>query len=226
MLSWLEAVLVLGLAAASAGFLMSQVRRPSRWVGRLFLWNMNRSHAALTDWALKDIDAGAGAAILDVGCGGGRTVQKLAARLPDGVVYGVDHSSESVAVARIINGGLIDAGRVDIKQASVSRLPFPDDTFNLVTAVETQYYWPKPADDMREVLRVLKPGGRLVVVAETYRGGRFNWIEGPVMTLIGSSSLSLDDQRSLFLRAGYIDVEVLAEPDKGWMRASGRKPID
>lgn len=48
-------------------------------------------------------------------------------------------------------------GSCRIQRASVSKLPFSDNTFDLVTAVETQYYWPDLIKDMKEILRVLKP---------------------------------------------------------------------
>jgi ubiquinone/menaquinone biosynthesis C-methylase UbiE len=50
-------------------------------------------------------------------------------------------------------------------------LPFPDGLFDLVTAVETHYFWPDLPADMREIQRVLRPGGTLVVLAEAYKGG-------------------------------------------------------
>ena len=53
----------------------------------------------------------------------------------------------------------------------MSKLPFPDGMFDLVTAVETHYYWPDLVADMREVLRVLKPGGTFVLIAEAYKDG-------------------------------------------------------
>ena len=48
----------------------------------------------------------------------------------------------SVAVSRARNKTLMEAGLVDIRQAFVSDLPFAANTFNVVTAIETQYYWP------------------------------------------------------------------------------------
>jgi SAM-dependent methyltransferase len=74
---------------------------------------------------------------------------------------------------------------VHAEQASVSRPPFPDDKFDLVTAIETQYYWPSLQCDMKEILCVLKPGGPLMVVAESYKGGRNDAVLGPVMKLLG-----------------------------------------
>jgi ubiquinone/menaquinone biosynthesis C-methylase UbiE len=70
------------------------------------------------------------------------------------------------------NARWIDINRVEIRQGSVSQLPFPDDTFDLVTAVETHYFWPDLPADMREVFRVLKPGGAVIMIAETYKGSK------------------------------------------------------
>jgi ubiquinone/menaquinone biosynthesis C-methylase UbiE len=101
---------------------------------------MNMSHSSLTDWGLKHVLIEKHFTILDVGCGGGRTIQKLAAITTEGKLYGIDHADGSVAASRRKNAQLIQAGRVEIHQASVSRLPFPTNKFDLVTAVETQYY--------------------------------------------------------------------------------------
>jgi SAM-dependent methyltransferase len=65
---------------------------------------------------------------------------------------------------------MIAQGCVFIAQASVSKLPFKDGKFDVDTAVETQYYWPDLKNDKGEILRVLKPGGRLMIVAESYKG--------------------------------------------------------
>jgi SAM-dependent methyltransferase len=106
----------------------------------------------------------------------------------------------------------------------VSQLPFPDNTFDLVTAIETQYYWPNLVEDMREVLRVLKPGGELIVIAEMYKGGRYDKRKGPVMWLLRASHLSVNDHRELFSAAGYADVGIFEEHNKGWISAIARKP--
>lgn len=215
------------LVLAAAVYLMLQVRRPSKWLGRPFVWLMNKSHSTLTDWGLRHAEIDKNFTILDVGCGGGRTIQKLAAAVCDGKVYGVDYAEGSVAASRNGNAQAISAGRVKIKQASVSQLPFADNKFDLVTAIETQYYWSDLPNDMQEVLRVLKPGGTLLIIAETYRNGAgaVNKVFGPVMKLLGSSSLSAEDQRSLFSNAGYTDVQIFEEQKKGWICASGKKPL-
>jgi len=116
---------------------------------------MNARHSKVTDWGLGHVAVGKGDTILDVGCGGGRTVSKLAAIASEGKVYGVDYSEESVVASKRTNARGIDAGRVEIRQGSVSQLPFPDGMFDLVTGVETHFWWPDLPGDMREVFRVL-----------------------------------------------------------------------
>jgi SAM-dependent methyltransferase len=214
-----EMVFLLGATV----YVVGQVRKPDRFAGRLFAILMNKSHAKLTDWGLAHVAIEKYFTILDVGCGGGRTIEKMAALASSGTVFGIDFASGSVATSRGRNKGLIQAGRVDIRQASVSNLPFTADTFDLVTAIETQYYWPDLVNDMRAILRVLKPGGTLAVIAETYRGGSRDVVIGTAMKLFGSTSLSVKEHQDLFAEAGYVNVEVFEEQNKGWICVIGRK---
>ena len=208
--------------------LLNQFRKPTGWLGRLNLSNMNRHHSRLTDWGLARVTIGKNATALDVGCGGGRTVAKLAALAPEGSVFGIDYSEASVASSRRTNRRGIQAGRVDVRHASVSALPFAPDTFDVVTAVETHFYWPDLPSDVREVLRVLKPGGAVVIIAEAYKGGskaRQMQMFADAMSRMGSySHLTVEEHRELLESAGYSDVQLFEDYDKGWMCATGRKP--
>lgn len=212
------------LLAALMFYVLNQVRKPTKWVGRFFVWIMNMSHSSVTDWGLKHVQVEEHFTILDVGCGGGKTIQKLAALAIKGMVYGVDYAKGSVAASRGKNAQLIQEGRVEIMQGSVSELPFPENKFNLVTAVETQYYWPDLVKDMREILRVLKPGGTLIIIAESYKKGALNVLQRPVMKLLRSTNLGVEDQRELFSSAGYTDIQIFEERAKGWICATGKKP--
>lgn len=78
---------------------MNQCQKPTGWLGRFVLWNMNSRHSKVTDWGLSNIEVQRQDVILDVGCGGGRTVSKLAAMASEGRVYGIDFPRTSVAVA-------------------------------------------------------------------------------------------------------------------------------
>ncbi len=213
--------ILLGIGAAYG--LTRQCRKPTGWFGRLVVRNMNARHSRVTDWGLGHIRIERAFTILDVGCGGGRTIRKLAAIASAGRVYGIDYSPASIAVARRTNAGEIAAGRVDVREGSVSDLPFPDVTFDLVTAVETHYYWPHPLEDMREVRRVLKPGGRFALIAETYKGSRLDAVFGPAMRLLGATYLTADEHRDLLAAAGFSEVEVSVQERKGWICAVGAK---
>jgi ubiquinone/menaquinone biosynthesis C-methylase UbiE len=208
--------------AVAMVILLREVRKPSKWVGRFFLWIMNLSHSSLTDWGLQHVSVGKSFTILDVGCGGGRTIQKLAAMATEGAVYGVDYAKGSVAASHAKNARLIQEGRVAIAQGTVSKLPFPDEKFDLVTAVETQYYWPDLVADMREIRRVLKPGGTLLILAESYKRAKTNKLLQPVMKVLSAAYLSVAEQRDLFLAAGFADVETFEERGSGWMCATGK----
>lgn len=201
----------------------SQCKRPRGLFGRFILWNMNSRHSRVTDWGLSHITIRPADVVLDVGCGGGRTVAKLAGVAAEGKVYGVDFSAESVAMARKMNRQAISAGRVDIREASVSHLPFADGTFDVVTAVETHFWWPDLQNDVREVFRVVKPGGTVAIIAEIYRGAKTATahIAEKYIPLSGMKLLTADEHRELLQRAGFADVQIFTE--KSWICATGKK---
>ena len=209
---------------ASASARVTQCQKPTGWLGRLVLRNMNSRHSKVTDWGLSHVAVGEHDTVLDVGCGGGRTVSKLAAIVTQGKICGVDYSSESVAVATRINKQWIDVGRVEIREASVSELPFSKGVFDLVTAVETHFWWPDLRADMREVLRVLKPGGTLIIIAEVYRGANTSTSKLAEKYLpSGMKLLSVNEHRELFEDAGFSNVQIIEESGKGWICCTGRK---
>jgi ubiquinone/menaquinone biosynthesis C-methylase UbiE len=215
----------IAVAIVVAAWLMQQVRKPGGWVGRAVARAMGMSHSAMTDWGLQQLTVAKNASVLDVGCGGGRTVGKLAALAPEGRVVGLDYSAASVAVARKTNAEAIQAGRVAIEQGSVAALPFPDGTFDIVTAVETHYYWPNLAASVREVFRVTKPGGTFALIAETYRGGPLVWLYTPVMALLRAAFLTDAEHRDLLSQAGFSEVSTEHAKGKNWICATGRRPL-
>jgi SAM-dependent methyltransferase len=204
----------------------NQCQKPTGWVGQFIAWNMNARHSKLTDWGLSYVSIGKLDIILDVGCGGGRTVSKLASLANEGKVYGIDFSKASIAVARRMNKQWLHAGRVEIQEGSVSELPFPASTFDLVTAVETHFWWPDLPADVREILRVLKPGARLVMIAEIYKGAKTMaaQLAEKYLPLSGMTLLSVSEHRQLFEDAGFVDVTVMEDARRGWICAIGNKP--
>jgi ubiquinone/menaquinone biosynthesis C-methylase UbiE len=190
---------------------------------------MNLSHSRVTDWGLGQVQVGKTDIILDVGCGGGRTVSKLSALAAQGKVYGIDYSAESVAASKRTNARGIDAGQVEIRQASVTQLPFSDGMFDLVTGVETHFWWPDLGGGMREIFRVLRPGGMLVLIAEVYEQSetKAGQLAEKYASRTGMKLLSEEEHRQLFEKAGYSDVRtVVEERGGGWICAMGRKPAE
>jgi SAM-dependent methyltransferase len=203
---------------------LDQWRKPAGRFGRAAVRAMNLSHAGLTGWGLKHIAIERRWTILDVGCGGGGTVDRLAALVAEGKVYGIDLSEESVAVSRRTNRRWIMMGRVEIRQGAVSSLPFPDDLFDLVTAVDSHYYWPDLAADAREVLRVLKPGGTLMIIGEEPRGGIYGGLYRRWAEQFKISQRSVRELGELLSTAGCSDVRTFEERGRGWICGMGAKP--
>ena len=205
--------------------MLAQCRRPSGWFGKLVSRGMNVSHSKLTDWGLKHISIEKNFAILDIGCGGGGTLFKLASVAAEGKVCGIDYSEESVRASRRKNGKLIRAGRVTVQHGSVSAMPFSGSLFDLVSAIETHYFWPNLASDLKEVLRVLKPGGRLIVMGGEYKGGKYDERNAKWAELGNMAYHTATELRELLSTVGFSEVEVFEEYEKGWICAVGRRPM-
>lgn len=105
------------------------------------------------------------ASLLDVGCGGGHQLVQIAGVRPGLKLHGLDLSPEQVARA---SRRLQPLGGV-ATQGSALDLPFPEATFDAVISVASIKHWPDPRQGLREMVRVLKPGGRLYVT-EVDRG--------------------------------------------------------
>ncbi|HZR79154.1 MAG TPA: class I SAM-dependent methyltransferase [Chthoniobacterales bacterium] len=212
---------------SAADKVIAQCRKPSGFFGRFVLWDMNRHHSKLTDWGLSHVSIKITDNILDVGCGGGRTIQKLAISASAGKVYGIDYSPDSVRAARRANAHWIANGRVEIQEGSVSQLPFPGDSFDLVTAIETHLFWPDLPNDVRETFRVLKPGGTLLIVAEIYKGGKhLEGVRKKIFEKHLAANMNLptpDEHRALFANAGFSDIQIFEELNKGWICGLGHK---
>lgn len=196
---------------------------PTGLLGRVVLCLMNQTHSKLTSWGLEYVLVARDAMILDIGCGGGRTVQRLADMADQGKVFGIDYAETSVAAARPLNATGIASGRVAIQQATVSQLPSANNTFHLVTAIETHYYWPNHLHDLREIYRVLRPGGSLLLIAEAFRGQRFDALNGLAMKFLGAGYLTAAEHSKLLEDAGYLGVQVVVDRKRGWLCVSGKK---
>jgi len=206
--------------------MVKQSRKPTGRFGTFYARLMNIGHSKVTRWGLSHVSINSvnkGDMILDIGCGGGKTVNTLAKVAPGGKIYGIDYSEDCVAVASKINKKLIDAGRVEILHASVESLPFPDNSFVLVTAVEAYYFWPDLVNNLKEIRRVLKPGGSVILVNEMYRHDRFEK-RNAKWARIGDFTYHLPEEFREFLSdAGYSSIQIDVLENKNWITAIGMK---
>ncbi|ADE82159.1 methyltransferase [Xylanibacter ruminicola] len=180
----------------------NQCARPEGSLGRAMLCFMNYTHAPLTNWGLKLVNVQDGWTMLDVGCGGGFTIRRLLKRSKDAQVYGIDISEESVTKARQVNAEVLDK-QVYVTQGSAEQLPYNDEMFDLVTAVETVYFWPNLPDCLQEVRRVLKPGGKFAIMVEVVDSDS-KWTS----IVDGMTAYTPEQLKTLLDDAGFIQTEI------------------
>ena len=180
----------------------SQCARPEGALGRVMLSFMNYTHGPLTNWGLKLVDIQDGWTMLDVGCGGGFTIRRLLKQSEDAQVYGIDISEESVAKAKKVNAEVLDK-QVFVTQGSAEKLPYDDEKFDLVTAVETVYFWPNLPGCLQEVRRVLKPGGKFAILVEVVDSDS-KWTS----VVEGMTAYSSQDLKKLLDDAGFTQTEI------------------
>ena len=191
--------------------------------GKLMIRSMNRGHHELTDWALEHFPIESGSVLLDVGCGGGRTVEKLCQKVGSGKVYGIDYSELCVEKARKLNHKNILCNKAVITQASVSALPFEAEKFDGVTAVATYYFWPDKLGDLREIARTLKSGGRLLLVFEMLadENDPDRWTE--VEKRLNIKAVSRKEIATMLERAGYQNIRTHVKSGTTWLCAIAEK---
>ena len=196
--------------------MLRQCKKPRGRFGRFLARGMNFGHSGLTRWGLGFIDIASDTDALDIGCGGGRTVERLAKATAGGKVVGVDYSPDAVAVARKKNRVLINEGRVEIFQEAVSSMSFSDGAFSLITAFESHYFWPDFGNDLKEVHRVTKQDGQLLIVGALYKNKKYDRRNQRIVDAIGMTYLSIEELREILKGVGYSEFDTLEKKNKGW----------
>jgi ubiquinone/menaquinone biosynthesis C-methylase UbiE len=148
--------------------LFGQFGRPSGLLGRLAGWMM----AKIDDddrWVVELLEVRPDDRVLEVGFGPGVAIGLLAARARAGLVAGVDPSEVMVRQALRRNRAAVRAGRVELRRGAAEALPWPDGHFTKACAIHVLYFWPLLQPGLRELQRVLAPGGRLVLAVRMQR---------------------------------------------------------
>jgi ubiquinone/menaquinone biosynthesis C-methylase UbiE len=184
------------------------LRHPSGFGGRLIGRLMAIANRRSNGIAIRALDCSPDDTILDLGCGSGPAVKVLAAMAGQGLVLGIDHSETMLARALRHNRYAIRHGRVRLLRGRIDALPCRDNAIDRILAVHVVYF--AGAAALREARRVLRPGGRIVIVA-TDRSAMARWTFAQPST---HELFDLPGLADLLVRGGFATSEISVTPIK------------
>ena len=199
-------------------------RRPTGRLGRQVAESMNSHHRPLREWGLKLGSFPDRARILEAACGGGMTARALLRDMGVSSLVGFDLSEEMARFSRRINQADVGMARAAFLAADVSSLPFPDYSFDGAVAFETTYFWPDLVRGLRDLVRVLRPCGRILIVNELYRYPGLTKEEEKVIKLLEMEVLTTEESRTRLAEAGLEKVKITLHPDHPWIALTGQRP--
>jgi len=144
----------------------SQFGNPTGTLGRLVGTIMAFENRERNAWAVSLLDVQPTDHLLEIGFGPGLAIQQMAALASNGLVAGVDQSAVMVQQASRRNAAGIRSGHIEVKQASADLLPYPNHSFDKAIAINSLHHWPDRQAGIREIKRVLKANGLLVLVEQ------------------------------------------------------------
>jgi SAM-dependent methyltransferase len=203
---------------------MDQFKCPKGKDGLTIAKLMNNRHSALTEWGLKKTEIKPNFTVLDVGCGGGETLKKLAQKTPQGRIYGIDHSKDMVNFSKQVNEEAVTKEHVVVVEGSVDEMKFSDDFFDLVTGIETYYFWPNLLEAFQEIKRVLKPKGKLVLISEMIKDGSFEIKNAKLIKQTHVKLVRLKNLKKMLKEQGFVDVKVFRKKNSAWNVVIAQKP--
>jgi len=140
---------------------MSQFAKPTGFFGKMLAKGMARGHKKFYKNALKAINPKKDDEYLEIGFGSGLFIKKHMSHVSK--IAGIDHSEDMVKLASKFNKELVESGKAEFKHGSASSLPWADNEFTIVVAIEVFFFFNETDKILKEIFRVLKPGGRLII---------------------------------------------------------------
>lgn len=195
--------------------------KPQGRSGRLMIHMMNKGHGALASWGFSHISPEPGWDALDIGCGGGANLAALLNLLHRGTATGLDYSPLCVEQSITRNREAIHAGRCRVLQGDASALPFDTDSFDLVTAFETVYFWPKPDSSFQQVYHTLRPGGVFLICNEACDPSDDRWSK----LIDGMKIYSKEELEHFLAEAGFGNITFHVNEKRGWLCLTAKKEI-
>ena len=184
---------------------IDQCMKPHGEEGVETIENMNMNHQEISEFAFECVNVNDDDKILDIGCGGGVNIEKFL-KLTSNNVDGLDYSEVSVAESIKRNQNAVKEKRCKVIQANVCDMPIEDESYDLVSAFETIYFWPDIENTFKEVLRIIKSNGRFMIAQGT--DGNHPDDEKWLNTVEGMSLYTAPELKTLLLDAGFSGVNV------------------
>ncbi len=181
---------------------------------------MERDHLPITLPVIAKMQLAAMDNVLDVGCGTGWLSRKLAQLVPEGRVIGMDISDEMIRVARRTSQNFEN---VMFVTGEVGEIPWDNHFFSQAISVESSYYWPDPAAGIKELFRVMRPGGRTWILINYYRDNPHCHQWGELLA-VKTHLLSAKEWSGLFRAAEFAAVthERIVDPSPSPEEYTGR----
>jgi ubiquinone/menaquinone biosynthesis C-methylase UbiE len=197
---------------------MHQAGKPGGAAGVVMGWLLEHGNAVQNRATVEALDPPPGGAVLEVGFGPGHALEMLASARSLGLLAGVDHSELMVETARRRLARVRGNAALDLRCGDARELPFPDERFDLVYAVNSFDQWPAKDDALAEMAGVLKPGGDLVLSIRDFRmEGRFE----PPGKGAASAKAAAEQMREFGLQVRT--REVVHSPKRATFLVRGRK---
>ncbi len=198
----------------------NNTRKPEGKLGRIMVNGMNSGgHTALAEWGFGFLNTDKSFIALDCGCGGGANVKRLLDKCDK--AYGIDYSPVSVEKSKEVNAEAIKSGRCEIHQCDVRSLPFENDSFDLVTAFETVYFWQEIDKAFAEIFRVLKNGGTFAITNESTGTDKTSVKFSQIID--GMNLYTPEKLEELLENAGFRNIEIHTDSQKPWTNVTAEK---
>lgn len=147
-------------------FLIKQSQKPSGLIGRVItkIWSFYFKKLSL--WAIKQTTISDNYKILEIGYGGGSTIKNLLALNKNLEIHGIDISKESYRTAQRVHSDSIRKGSVQLKIGNVENMPYQNNYFDRIFAIQTHIFWKDIKKSFQEVYRVMSSNSTLIIASE------------------------------------------------------------